>query len=108
MESNSQFHKLTAVQLTKAEFTTCAIDHQGHGISDGLVAHILNINLVVDDCVSLFDSFRLRFDFDLPSFSTPSLSAAWSPCSSLSARPRIATVLELAVASLRRTVASPQ
>lgn len=60
--------QLTAVHFAKAGFATCAIDHQGHGFSDGLVAHIPDINPVVDDCITFFDKFRSRFDPSLPSF----------------------------------------
>uniref|UniRef100_A0A5B7BD85 Serine aminopeptidase S33 domain-containing protein n=1 Tax=Davidia involucrata TaxID=16924 RepID=A0A5B7BD85_DAVIN len=60
--------QLTAIHLAKSGFATCAIDHQGHGFSDGLVAHIPDINPVVDDCVSFFDSFRARYAPSLPSF----------------------------------------
>ncbi|KAK9283106.1 hypothetical protein L1049_011337 [Liquidambar formosana] len=65
---SSCFVQLTAVHLTKAGFATCAIDHQGHGLSDGLPAHIPDVNPVVDDCVSFFDSFRDRYAPSLPSF----------------------------------------
>ncbi|CAK9136128.1 unnamed protein product [Ilex paraguariensis] len=65
---SSWFVQLTAVHLTKSGFATCAIDHQGHGFSNGLVAHIPDINLVVDDCISFFDSFRDRHAPSLPSF----------------------------------------
>ena len=58
----------TSVYFAKAGFATCAIDHQGHGFSDGLIAHIPDINPVVDDCVTFFESFRSRFDSTLPSF----------------------------------------
>ncbi|CAH9135929.1 unnamed protein product [Cuscuta epithymum] len=61
--------QLTAVHFAKQGFAVCAIDHQGHGFSDGLVAHIPDINPVVDDCVSFFDSFRDRHvPPELPSF----------------------------------------
>ncbi|XP_014512442.1 caffeoylshikimate esterase [Vigna radiata var. radiata] len=60
--------QLTAVHFAKAGFATCAIDHQGHGFSDGLIAHIPDINPVVDDCISFFENFRSRFDPSLPSF----------------------------------------
>jgi alpha-beta hydrolase superfamily lysophospholipase len=60
--------QLTSVYFAKAGFATCAIDHQGHGFSDGLIAHIPDINPVVDDCISFFESFRSRFDSSLPSF----------------------------------------
>lgn len=63
--------QLTAVHFAKAGFIVGAIDHQGHGYSDaldGLVAHIPDINPVVDDCVWFFDSFRARHTPSLPSF----------------------------------------
>lgn len=60
--------QLSAVYFAKAGFATCAIDHQGHGFSDGLIAHIPDVNPVVDDCISFFESFRSRFDSSLPSF----------------------------------------
>lgn len=60
--------QLTAVHFAKAGFATCALDHQGHGFSDGLVAHIPDINPVVDDCITFFENFRSRFDPSLPSF----------------------------------------
>uniref|UniRef100_A0A1S3Y6W1 Caffeoylshikimate esterase-like n=1 Tax=Nicotiana tabacum TaxID=4097 RepID=A0A1S3Y6W1_TOBAC len=67
-ESN-WFVQLTAVHIAKHGFIVCAVDHQGHGFSDGLVAHIPDLNLVVDDCISFFDSFRdLHAPPSLPSF----------------------------------------
>ncbi|CAL5209230.1 unnamed protein product [Lathyrus oleraceus] len=60
--------QLTSVYFAKAGFATCAIDHQGHGFSDGLVAHIPDNNPVVDDCTTFFESFRSRFNPSLPSF----------------------------------------
>ncbi|KAG7012899.1 Caffeoylshikimate esterase, partial [Cucurbita argyrosperma subsp. argyrosperma] len=65
---SSWFIQLTAVHFTKARFITCAIDHQGHGFSEGLQYHIPDINPVVDDCISFFDSFRDRHAPSLPSF----------------------------------------
>ncbi|CAK8573180.1 unnamed protein product [Lathyrus sativus] len=67
-EESSWLIQLTSVYFAKAGFATCAIDHQGHGFSDGLVAHIPDINPVVDDCITFFESFRSRFDPSLPSF----------------------------------------
>ena len=64
----SWFVQLTAVHFAKAGFAVCAIDHQGHGFSEGLVAHIPGINPVVDDCISFFESFRARHAPSLPSF----------------------------------------
>ncbi|XP_068652703.1 caffeoylshikimate esterase-like [Aristolochia californica] len=66
-ESN-WFVQLTAVHLAKAGFATCAIDHQGHGFSDGLPNHIPDINPVVDDCITFFQSFRARYPPSLPAF----------------------------------------
>ncbi|KAL2324802.1 hypothetical protein Fmac_023860 [Flemingia macrophylla] len=65
---SSWFLQLTAVYFAEAGFATCAIDHQGHGFSDGLVAHIPDINPVVDDCITFFQDFRRRFHPSLPSF----------------------------------------
>eukprot|EP00262_Sarcandra_glabra_P007939 TRINITY_DN21078_c0_g1_i1.p1 TRINITY_DN21078_c0_g1~~TRINITY_DN21078_c0_g1_i1.p1 ORF type:complete len:327 (+),score=2.41 TRINITY_DN21078_c0_g1_i1:276-1256(+) len=63
--------QLTAVHLAKSGFATCALDHQGHGFSDGLqglATHIPDINPVIDDCISFFDSFRSQYPASLPSF----------------------------------------
>ncbi|KAH9605269.1 hypothetical protein KSS87_001565 [Heliosperma pusillum] len=63
--------QLTSVHLAKAGFIVCAIDHQGHGYSDaldGLVAHIPDINPVVDDCIAFFGDFREKHAPTLPSF----------------------------------------
>ncbi|KAL1205950.1 Caffeoylshikimate esterase [Cardamine amara subsp. amara] len=67
---SSWFLQLTSILFAKSGFLTCAIDHQGHGFSDGLTAHIPNINLIVDDCISFFDDFRNRHasSSSLPSF----------------------------------------
>ncbi|RYR17565.1 hypothetical protein Ahy_B03g062273 [Arachis hypogaea] len=54
--------------FAKAGFATCAIGNQGHGFSDNLIAHIPDINPVVDDCIAFFDEFRSCFDPSLPSF----------------------------------------
>lgn len=64
----SWFVQLTAVLFAKSGFAVCAIDHQGHGYSDGLIAHIPDINPVVDDCISFFESFRARHAQSLPCF----------------------------------------
>ncbi|KAL4321292.1 caffeoylshikimate esterase-like [Arachis ipaensis] len=65
---SSWFLQLTAIYFAKAGFATCTIDHQGHGFSDSLIAHIPDINPVVDDCITFFDEFFSRFDPSLPSF----------------------------------------
>ncbi|XP_026427244.1 caffeoylshikimate esterase-like [Papaver somniferum] len=66
-ESN-WFIQLTAIHFAKSGFATCAIDHQGHGFSEGLQCHIPDINPVVDDCIDFFDSFREEHCQSLPSF----------------------------------------
>ncbi|XP_010679109.2 caffeoylshikimate esterase [Beta vulgaris subsp. vulgaris] len=53
--------QLTSIFFAKAGFIVCGIDHQGHGYSDalnGYVAHIPDVNPVIDDCVEYFDEFR--------------------------------------------------
>ncbi|XVE99318.1 hypothetical protein REPUB_Repub03eG0188000 [Reevesia pubescens] len=68
---SSWFLQLTSVFFAKSGFATCAVDHQGHGFSeglDGLDAHIPNIDGVVDDCIQFFDSFRARQAPNLPAF----------------------------------------
>nr|XP_043615766.1 caffeoylshikimate esterase-like [Erigeron canadensis] len=55
---SSWFIQLTSVHLAKAGFAVCAIDHQGHGFSDGLQYHIPDITHVVDDCILFFNDFR--------------------------------------------------
>ncbi|RYQ91956.1 hypothetical protein Ahy_B09g098033 isoform A [Arachis hypogaea] len=62
------FLQLTAIYFAKAGFATCAIDHQGHGLSDGLIAHIPDINPVIDDCIAFFDEFCSFFDPSLSFF----------------------------------------
>ncbi|KAF5729502.1 caffeoylshikimate esterase-like [Tripterygium wilfordii] len=64
---SSWFIQLTSV-FAKSGFATCAIDHQGHGFSDGLIAHIPDINPVVEDCIQFFDSFRGKHGHNLPTF----------------------------------------
>ncbi|XP_047322695.1 caffeoylshikimate esterase-like [Impatiens glandulifera] len=61
--------QLTAVLFAKHGFATCAIDHRGHGFSEGLTTYIPDINLLVEDCLTFFDSFRrLHVPSHLPSF----------------------------------------
>lgn len=50
--------QLTAIAIAKHGFCVYALDHQGHGFSEGLRAHIPDINPVVDDCLQFFDSAR--------------------------------------------------
>ncbi|KAI3887625.1 hypothetical protein MKX03_031866 [Papaver bracteatum] len=56
----------SAIHFAKSGFITCAIDHQGHGFSDGLQYHIPDINPVVDDCINYFDLFRAQHSQSLP------------------------------------------
>ncbi|OMO81323.1 Alpha/beta hydrolase-1 [Corchorus olitorius] len=68
---SSWFLQLTSVFFANSGFAVCAIDHQGHGFSDGLdglVAHIPSIDGVIDDCVHFFDAFRARYPTELPAF----------------------------------------
>ncbi|XVF83224.1 hypothetical protein PTKIN_Ptkin16aG0117000 [Pterospermum kingtungense] len=68
---SSWFVQLTSVFFAKSGFAVCAIDHQGHGLSeglDGLEAHIPSIDGVVDDCIQFFNSYRARYSPDLPAF----------------------------------------
>lgn len=60
--------QLSSILFAKSGFITCAIDHQGHGFSEGLQAHIPDLNPVVDDAISFFDSFRAKHAPDLPAF----------------------------------------
>ncbi|XP_051120206.1 caffeoylshikimate esterase-like [Andrographis paniculata] len=65
---SSWFVQLTAVHIAKHGFAVCAVDHMGHGFSEGLIAHIPAIDAVADDCVRFFDEFRSRFPAELPAF----------------------------------------
>ncbi|XP_077225189.1 caffeoylshikimate esterase-like [Tasmannia lanceolata] len=65
---SSWFVQLTAIYFTQSGFATCALDHQGHGFSQGLKNHIPDIQPVVDDCITFFDTFRAGLDPALPSF----------------------------------------
>nr|WKA69986.1 putative esterase 1 [Crocosmia x crocosmiiflora] len=64
---SSWFVQLTSVLLAEHGFAVCALDHMGHGFSDGLHSHIPDIRPVVRDCVSAFTSFRSSYA-SLPSF----------------------------------------
>lgn len=65
---SSWFVQLTSIFFAEAGFAVCAIDHQGHGFSDGLNTHIPDLNPVIDDCISFFSEFRSRFPSSLPAF----------------------------------------
>lgn len=67
----SWFVQLTSILLAQSGFIVCAIDHQGHGFSDGLdglIYHIPDINPVVDDCIHFFKEFREAHAPNLPAF----------------------------------------
>ncbi|KAF2310771.1 hypothetical protein GH714_017031 [Hevea brasiliensis] len=55
---SSWLNELTAVAIAKNGFLVCALDLQGHGRSEGLPGHILNIQPVVNDCIQFFDSVK--------------------------------------------------
>ncbi|KAJ7287891.1 hypothetical protein O6H91_14G040800 [Diphasiastrum complanatum] len=59
--------QLTAIGIAKRGFYVHAIDHQGHGKSEGLRGHIPNIGPVIDDCIQFFDSVREQHK-ELPAF----------------------------------------
>ncbi|KAG6508056.1 caffeoylshikimate esterase-like [Zingiber officinale] len=65
---SSWFIQLTAVHFAKHGFAVAALDHQGHGFSEGLQTHIPDIGPVVDDCATFFDAFRARYPPSLPCF----------------------------------------
>lgn len=50
--------QLTCIHLAKQGYAVYAIDHQGHGKSEGLKGHLPDMNAVVDDCIEYFDSKR--------------------------------------------------
>ncbi|CAL4949943.1 unnamed protein product [Urochloa decumbens] len=60
--------QLTAIHLAAAGFAVAALDHQGHGFSEGLQGHIPDINPVLDDCDAAFDAFRAEYPPPLPCF----------------------------------------
>lgn len=43
--------QLTAVAIAKRGFSVHAYDFEGHGRSEGLVAHVPDLNTVADDCI---------------------------------------------------------
>ncbi|XP_016753116.2 caffeoylshikimate esterase [Gossypium hirsutum] len=59
--------ELTAVALTKCGFLVCALDLQGHGLSDGFPGHIPSIKHVIQDCIHFFDSVKQEYR-KLPAF----------------------------------------
>ncbi|GFP95953.1 caffeoylshikimate esterase [Phtheirospermum japonicum] len=50
--------ELNAVAMAKAGFFVCALDLQGHGLSEGPREHITDIQPLVQDCIQYFCSAR--------------------------------------------------
>ncbi|MBA0748514.1 hypothetical protein Gogos_005324 [Gossypium gossypioides] len=59
--------ELTAVAIAKCGFLVCALDLQGHGLSDGFPGHIPSIKHVIQDCIHFFDSVKQEYR-KLPAF----------------------------------------
>lgn len=59
---------MTAVHLAANGFAVAALDHQGHGFSEGLQGHIPDIEPVLDDCDAAFAAFRADHPPPLPFF----------------------------------------
>ncbi|KAK8294422.1 hypothetical protein V6Z12_D06G256300 [Gossypium hirsutum] len=59
--------ELTAVAIAKCGFLVCALDLQGHGLSDGFPGHIPSIKHVIQDCIHFFDSVKQKYR-KLPAF----------------------------------------
>ncbi|KAL6333099.1 hypothetical protein AAG906_028282 [Vitis piasezkii] len=58
----------TPIFLAQMGFACFALDLQGHGQSEGLKAYVPNVDLVVEDCVSFFNSIKQDVSFHgLPS-----------------------------------------
>ncbi|XP_066314281.1 caffeoylshikimate esterase-like [Miscanthus floridulus] len=58
----------TAVHLAAAGFAVAALDHMGHGFSEGLQGHLPDIEPVLDDCDAAFAPFRADYPPPLPCF----------------------------------------
>lgn len=50
--------QLTCIHFAKQGYAVYAIDHQGHGKSEGLKGHVPDLNVVVGDCIAFFDPKR--------------------------------------------------
>ncbi|XP_071724639.1 caffeoylshikimate esterase-like [Rutidosis leptorrhynchoides] len=62
------FVKLNSAFFAESGFIVCALDYQGHGLSEGLEFHIPDINPIIDDCIEFIDRFREKHAPDLPAF----------------------------------------
>ncbi|KAJ4948003.1 hypothetical protein NE237_026754 [Protea cynaroides] len=59
----------TPIFLAQMGFACFALDLEGHGHSQGLRAFVPNVDLVVDDCFSFFNSIKEKSEYHgLPSF----------------------------------------
>ncbi|KAF8370175.1 hypothetical protein HHK36_003739 [Tetracentron sinense] len=59
----------TPIFLAQMGFASFALDLEGHGLSQGLKAFVPNVDLVIDDCFSFFNSIKQKPEFHgLPSF----------------------------------------
>ncbi|XP_058082447.1 caffeoylshikimate esterase [Magnolia sinica] len=59
----------TPIFLAQMGFASFALDLQGHGLSQGLKAFVPNVGLVIDDCLSFFNSIKQKPEFNgLPCF----------------------------------------
>jgi len=50
--------QLTSIHIAKQGYAVYAIDHQGHGKSEGLKGHVPDLDAVVGDCIAFFDAKR--------------------------------------------------
>jgi alpha-beta hydrolase superfamily lysophospholipase len=62
------FVKLNCTYFAESGFAVCALDQQGHGLSDGLEFYIPDINPLINDSIEFFDRFRETHAPGLPAF----------------------------------------
>ncbi|KAL3820527.1 hypothetical protein ACJIZ3_006432 [Penstemon smallii] len=58
----------TPIFLAQNGFSCFALDLEGHGHSQGLKAYVPNLDLVIDDCISFFNSILTQENQQLPRF----------------------------------------
>ncbi|CAA3026865.1 caffeoylshikimate esterase-like [Olea europaea subsp. europaea] len=46
---------------SRHEFAIRTLNHIGHGYSTGVIVHLPDINLVVDECILFFNKFHVRY-----------------------------------------------